>query len=164
MPLVYGWIRRWGLQESDARDAAQEVFLSVLRNIASVRLDQPAASLRGWLRVVARNEVTDMYRRRQQAVPFSDFDQIAWQVVLDESEENELSLDDEKVLLSRAIEMTQRELAPGTWQMFHELVIEGRAAEQIAEGCGVTTWAVYKAKSRVLARLRELLGDYWKDK
>jgi RNA polymerase sigma-70 factor (ECF subfamily) len=46
-----------------------------------------------------------------------------------------------------------------TWQMFWRVVIEGRSPVALAEELGVTPAAVRQAKSRVLRRLKEEMGE-----
>jgi DNA-directed RNA polymerase specialized sigma24 family protein len=47
--------------------------------------------------------------------------------------------------------------------MFWRLDMEGKTAEEAAQECGVTPWTAYKARARVRARLREILGEYFDD-
>jgi RNA polymerase sigma-70 factor (ECF subfamily) len=46
-----------------------------------------------------------------------------------------------------------------TWQMFWLAVVEDRTPADVAAQFGVSAVAVRKAKSRVLRRLREVVGD-----
>src|SRR4029077_16915488 len=58
-PLVYEWCRANGLEEFDAADVGQEVFLAVARTIGDFRLEQSAGTFRGWLRTITLNKVRD---------------------------------------------------------------------------------------------------------
>jgi len=62
-PLVYGWNRRAGLQDSDAADVMQEVFAAVASNLSNFRRDGPGQSFRGWLWTITRNKIRDHFRR-----------------------------------------------------------------------------------------------------
>jgi RNA polymerase sigma-70 factor (ECF subfamily) len=42
-----------------------------------------------------------------------------------------------------------------TWSAFWQTAVEGRPPQAVAEALGLTVGAVYIAKSRVLARLKE---------
>ena len=44
-----------------------------------------------------------------------------------------------------------------TWQAFWRTVIDGVSTEEVAEELGLSRWAVYKARSRVLQLLRSEL-------
>ena len=57
-------------------------------------------------------------------------------------------------LLKNALELIRREFHERTWQAFWGVVVEGRAAADVAADLEMTPGAVRVAKSRVLLRLR----------
>src|SRR5262245_23310499 len=63
-PLLLRWCCQAGLQEADAADVTQEVFRSVSVAIVDFRHDQKGDTLRGWLRTITRNKITDWARRK----------------------------------------------------------------------------------------------------
>lgn len=62
-PLVYGWARKVGLQDSDAADVGQEVFRTAAARIDTFRRDRSRAGVRSWLWTITRNKVGDHLRR-----------------------------------------------------------------------------------------------------
>lgn len=62
-------------------------------------------------------------------------------------------------LHARAMEIIRAEFEQATWVAFREVVIEQRKPADVAAELGITLNAVYLAKSRILRRLREELGD-----
>jgi RNA polymerase sigma-70 factor (ECF subfamily) len=56
-----------------------------------------------------------------------------------------------------ACEQVRREVAPVTWQAFWKTAIEGQPGKQAAADLGISVATVYNARSRVLARLKELV-------
>ena len=48
---------------------------------------------------------------------------------------------------------------PQTWQAFWRTTIQGESPSDVAAELGVSKWTVYKAKSRVLQRLRDEFDD-----
>jgi RNA polymerase sigma factor (sigma-70 family) len=56
-PAVYRQLRKCGLQDADARELMQELFVAVNRQIARWELAKERGSFRGWLRRVTRNLV-----------------------------------------------------------------------------------------------------------
>jgi RNA polymerase sigma-70 factor (ECF subfamily) len=60
-------------------------------------------------------------------------------------------------LSHRALEFIQNEFEPGTWRAFWLTTVEGQTPADTARELGLTLGAVYKAKSRVLLRLRREL-------
>lgn len=59
------------------------------------------------------------------------------------------------------MQILRADFHPQTWQAVWDLVVEGRAAADIAGQTGMTIQAVYAAKCRVLARLRQELQGLW---
>src|SRR5262249_54989024 len=62
-------------------------------------------------------------------------------------------------LYHRAPELVRGEFEERTWQAFWRAAVDGQAPTDIAADLGMTPAAVRKAKSRVLHRLREEVGD-----
>ena len=62
-------------------------------------------------------------------------------------------------LLHRGLEMVKVDFKPVTWDAFWRATVLGQPTEQIAEELGLSAASVRQAKSRVLRRLREQLGD-----
>jgi RNA polymerase sigma-70 factor (ECF subfamily) len=60
-------------------------------------------------------------------------------------------------LYARACEQVRREVAPTTWEAFFRTAIDGQPGKQVAGDLDLSVAAVYNARSRVLARLKELV-------
>ena len=67
-PVVYRLMRRHGLQDADAREVMQELFLAVSRSIDRWDPARERGSFRGWLRRVARNLVINWLKKRERRV------------------------------------------------------------------------------------------------
>ena len=162
-PVVYGWACQAGLQPHDAADVLQNVFHALTRNIGSYRQRHAGDSFRGWLWTVTRNKVRDHYReRRKQAQAAGGsaaqerLEQLPEQPPEPDSESGSVEI---RQLRRRALNLVKDHFDRNTWQAFWRAVVLGEAAADIAADLGVSVWAVYKAKSRVLQRLRsELAG------
>ena len=163
-PLVLQWCRGWGLREQDAADIFQEVFQAVAIHIGGFRKEQPGDSFRGWLRTIARNKVHDHFRRlarEPEGVGGTDA-QIRLAELPAPSPLDEGSVVEEhgeRALLARALELIRAEFTERTWLAFWRTALEGQSAPQAAAELSMSAGAVRVAKSRVLQRLREELGD-----
>jgi RNA polymerase sigma-70 factor (ECF subfamily) len=62
-------------------------------------------------------------------------------------------------LYRRALELVKAEFEPRTWEAFWRATVDGHDTAAIAADLGVTPAAVRKAKSRVLFRLKQEVGD-----
>jgi RNA polymerase sigma-70 factor (ECF subfamily) len=162
-PLVYNWCRHWELQDQDVADICQEVFLSVIGHIAAFRKEGKGDTFRGWLRTIMRNKVHDHFRRlgrECQGVGGTDAQRRFSELSQPQPEQEAQGADmAERALFHRALDMIRAEFEPRTWQAFWQTTIEGRAPKDVAADLSMSTGGVRVAKSRVLHRLREELGD-----
>ncbi len=153
-PLLFRWARQAGLDEADAGDLVQDVFVILLKELPRFE-HGPAHSFRAWLKTVALNRWRNQVKRRVRAPALLGDGPLADVPAPDDSvfEEQEYR----RQLLRRALELLRDEFQPATWKAFHEHGLNGRPAAQVADELVMTVGAVYAAKCRVLGRLREHL-------
>jgi RNA polymerase sigma-70 factor (ECF subfamily) len=161
-PLVLFWCRQAGCPAGDVEDVAQEVFAAVAAGLNSFHHDRAGDTFRGWLRGITRNHVL-LYFRRNQGRPQPEGGSDALGRLQDVADPLAGSGEDEaqevSQLYRRAVEQVRGEFEERTWQMFWRAVIEGRSPAALAEELGVTPAAVRQAKSRVLRRLKQEMGE-----
>jgi RNA polymerase sigma-70 factor (ECF subfamily) len=165
-PVVLHWCRRGGLQPQDADDVCQEVFRGVAAGIDRFRREQPGESFRGWLCTITKRKIADHWRRAGKQ-PAAEGGTVAQDRLRELAEPGELesmvgeAAASESVggLYRRALELLQGEFKESTWKAFLALTVEERPVADVARELGLSTGAVYVAKSRVLKRLREELHE-----
>jgi RNA polymerase sigma-70 factor (ECF subfamily) len=163
-PLVYHWCKRRGVEGADADDVLQEVFQAAAESIGTFRRERAGDTFRGWLRAIARHKVLAYWRnrsrqpdaqggssalRRIQEVPDS----------ADEAAEDAADADQMSALFHRALGLLRGEFEPRTWQAFWRTAVDSQSSSDVGKELGMTPNAVRMARSRVLHRLREELGD-----
>ena len=160
-PLVYGWARQSGLQPSDAADVAQDVFRSVYQAIERFDQERPDGRFRSWLLGITRNRLRDFFRQQQQQPVGAGGTtaHLGFQQVLDNALSEQSLGSSTKSLALRALALIETDFEEATWRAFWQTAVEGHAPQKVAEELGISVAAVYKAKSRVLQRLREDLGE-----
>lgn len=158
-PLVYSWARNAGLQERDAEDVGQEVFMTVYQRLPEFT----PGSFRGWLRTIARNKIGDWLRRRARQIDIpkggtTDFAH-AWGADIDAHTTSitTCSVAEEHSVLRRSIEVVRGEFTEKTWQAFWRTVVEGHDSSQVAEEIGMSPQAVRNARYKVIRRIKQLL-------
>ncbi|HEX5271036.1 MAG TPA: RNA polymerase sigma factor [Gemmataceae bacterium] len=159
-PLVERWCAHCGVCGQDADDVRQDVFHAVAVGLDGFRRERSGDTFRGWLRVITRNKLIDHSRRRARQPEARGGTDAQRQIAqLAEQDLPEDSADDLGGLYRRALELVRAEFEPRTWEAFWRAAIDGQAPDLIAADLGVTPAAVRKAKSRVLHRLRQEVGD-----
>jgi RNA polymerase sigma factor (sigma-70 family) len=166
-PLIYGFFRRQGLQDADAADVMQEILRVVAVAIKQLEYDPERGSFRAWLFVVARNQLL-RFRARQDRPgrgTGDSSDQRRLEDVPAREDEPDAEWDEEyeRRRFAWAAERVRGQVQPATWQAFWRTAVEGQSGQEVAEALGMSVAAVYLAKSRVMARLkqeiRQGLGD-----
>jgi RNA polymerase sigma factor (sigma-70 family) len=162
-PVVYRLLRRRGLQDADAREVMQELFLAVSGSIDRWDPAKELGSFRGWLQRVARNLVINWLKQRERRViPTGGSDLQAILTMLPAAEGPEsVEFDQElrRALFQRAAEQVRGEVQLSTWQAFWETGIVGTSPAETAKTLGMTVGAIRVAKCRVLARLQAVVKE-----
>jgi RNA polymerase sigma-70 factor (ECF subfamily) len=161
-PLVCHWCRRWGVTGADADDVLQEVFKAAAQSVDTFRREREGDTFRGWLRVIARHRVLALWRGRSQQAEAAGGSEALQR--LQEIPEPDVADDPEEAtqfsaLVQRALVQLRGEFEPRTWQAFWRVTVDSLPTADVAADLGMTANAVRMAKSRVLRRLREELGD-----
>jgi RNA polymerase sigma-70 factor (ECF subfamily) len=154
-PLVYSWGRRVGLQETDAADLVQDVFLTLLAVLPTFTYDRHQ-SFRRWMRTITLNQWRNTRKRwanRLRPGPEADLASVAGPNDLEALWEAEY----QRHLAGRALTIMRADFQETTWKACWEMVVAGRPAAEVAAELGLTPGAVYAAKFRVLDRLRQEL-------
>jgi len=161
-PLVRAWCHHQDVRGADADDVAQEVFQAVATGLDQFQKDRPGDTFRGWLRGITRHKLSDFFRR-QSSQPQAQGGTAAGQQ-LQQVAQPEITLPDETPqqlaeLYQRALELVQSEFEPNTWRAFWRTAVDGQSPADIAAELGMSAPAVRMAKSRVLHRLKQEIGD-----
>lgn len=160
-PLVYHFCRKRGLQPADAADVAQEVMKAAALALPRFEYQPQRGRFRDWLFRVTRNKLSDLVaaRRRQ---PAGSGETAVHEVLHAQPDPGEREAWDRawmRQAFDSAAEAVRGEFEPATWQAFWESAVEGRPVKEVAQGLGLTAGAVYVARCRVLARLRDEVGQ-----
>ena len=167
VPLVYGFLRKRGLQDADAADLTQDVLRNVSGGIKRLNYDQLRGSFRSWLFTVVQNRLADHWRHdliRERASGDSNDQQRLDLVPQPASEDSaEWDADYQRQLFQFAAGTIKGDFSDSTWQAFWKTAVEGQSGRDVARELGLTLAAVYLAKGRVMTRLKEqvqvLVGD-----
>src|SRR5262249_1011061 len=118
---------------------------------------------RSWLYTVTRNKLYNFLNgRRRQERGSGDSgaqERLEQQAVAGGDPETLWEQEYERRLAALAMERVRGEFQEATWQGFWRTAVEGQKAREAGLALGMSPGAVYVAKSRVLARLREEIQE-----
>lgn len=163
MPVVYGFVLRAGLQDADAGDVTQDVFRSVARSIDGFQCERRKGSFRGWLMVVTRSRLCDFLASRRRRIDGSGDSAVHEQIdqtPVHSEAEDVWEQDYQRSVFRWAADQIRDRFKDSTWKAFWQTSVEGKDTKSVAESLGMSEGAVYIAKCRVTATLKETVREY----
>jgi RNA polymerase sigma factor (sigma-70 family) len=162
-PLIHGYARKHGLQDADAADLTQEVLSVVAQSIRKLEYDPQRGAFRGWLFTIVRNRIRNFVRRRrpyEQGSGDSSVHHLLEQQP-DSGDAPDAGWEEEyqRQLFACAAKYVQTRVHEDTWQAFRLTAVEGHSAQDVAERLKMKVAAVYLAKSRVMAQLKDYIRE-----
>lgn len=160
-PLIYGFVCTQGMQDADAADLTQEVLRAVARAIKRFAYDSQRGTFRSWLFTVVRNKLRNcLLRRKRECRGTGDSAVQAMLAEYPAPQEDQAALwerECERRRFDWAAKRVRTEVQDSTWQAFWLSAVEGQSGQQVAEALGMPVAAVYLAKSRIMARIKQHL-------
>jgi RNA polymerase sigma factor (sigma-70 family) len=153
------FIRRRVPDQGEAEDILQEVFYEL---VAAYRLFEPVEEASAWLFRVARNRITDFFRRKKpqpfadRAVRTEDGESLLFEDLLPSPDAGPEAAYARSVLLEE-IEAALDELPTEQRAAFVAHELEGRSFKEIAAQAGVSVNAMVLRKHHAVLQLRQRL-------
>jgi RNA polymerase sigma-70 factor (ECF subfamily) len=157
VPKIYSWCRKWRLQEADAENVTQEVLTRLAQKLHHFPYDSGKGTFRGWLKTLTHHAWHD-YREHQQRAGAGSGDTgvLQWLQTVEARDDlvKELKEAYERELWEAAQARVQLEVSRRDWQIFTDLVKDGRKGTVVAAEHRLTVAAVYMVRSRVQQKLK----------
>ena len=158
-PLIHAYGMRRGLQDADAAVLVQDVLRRVHHVVPQFDYDPNKGSFRRWLLTITRNELRTMVARGdRQAIGSGDTQTNAWSAettIADPADDELWNREYSCNLFHWAAERVKSEFRHTTWQAFWSTVVENNPIVVVATKLGISSGAIYIARSRVAARIRQ---------
>ena len=154
-PLIYRFARRQGLQDADAQDVAQKVMARVFKAIANFFYDSQRGRFRNWLGTITVHEISrhrERARRATKGLGGDEGESIAER--MPRTDEGDWFDAFNAHVLATALERIRIQFDHATWQAFDLTWIQDIETQQAAGQLNKTAAWIYKARFRVLKRLR----------
>lgn len=156
-PLLYNYARSRGLSSADAEEIRDQCLEVVARKITDFEYDRAKGGFKCWLYRIASYKIIDMLRKSKE--------KRADTRVLRSLRSPEPSPDElwekhwRNEHLKFCVQQARASVSEQSYRAFHMLLFDGCAVPDVCEALGLNTNQVYKAKSRVLQRIREVLDQ-----
>jgi RNA polymerase sigma factor (sigma-70 family) len=160
-PRLRSFIRRRVANPADAEDLLQDVFFELVQ---AKRLLQPIDYVTGWLFRVARNRITDFFRKKRPetfadaAVETDDGEWLAIEEMLPSPDAGPEALYIRAVLLDE-LKAALDELPAEQREVFLAHEVEGRSFKELSDETGVSVNTLLSRKRYAVLHLRERLQN-----
>ncbi|MBL9149724.1 MAG: sigma-70 family RNA polymerase sigma factor [Phycisphaerae bacterium] len=159
-PIALAVARRLGLGHLDAEDASQQAMLEFFNEWRSDGYRPERARLRTWLVSIVRHRAIDILRKRDRERGIGGDTQIAEHVSPDELDRAWEEACRKAILaeaMGRLRDDTRTE--PRTLEAFERFALQGVPVESVANDLDIEVAEIYRIKSRLIRRLREIVDD-----
>jgi RNA polymerase sigma factor (sigma-70 family) len=159
-PLAVAVARKLGLRQEDAEDAAQQALLEFFAGWQRGEYDPTRGRLRTWLIAIVRHRSIDLLRRAELRAGWRGDSAVG--VAVDDAElEDAWNAEWRRAVLAEAIVRlrTTTRAEPKTLDAFDRFALQGVPGDAVAIETGISIEEIYRIKSRMLKRLRELIEE-----
>jgi RNA polymerase sigma factor (sigma-70 family) len=162
-PRLRNFIRRRVPDPRDAEDIVQDVFYEL---VEANRLLMPIEHVTGWLFRLARNRITDLFRKKTPesfsdiAIADEDDELLRLEDLLPSPDAGPEALYDRNVLLDE-VELALDELPEEQCEVFIAHELEGRSFKEMAAETGVSVNTLLSRKRYAVLHLRQRLQSIY---
>jgi RNA polymerase sigma-70 factor (ECF subfamily) len=162
-PFLLSWFQNQGFKPDDADDLAQDVLLTVSRELKGFDHTGRQGAFRTWLRTIALHRAQGVWRARKlrgQPTGGTDFQQQLESLADSTPDLEELwNREHDAHVLHRLMQMATESFEPNTIAAFRRVAFDDAAPADVAGELKMSVAAVYIAKSRLLRWLREQAAE-----
>ena len=159
VPMLKSFLSRQLVSESHVEDIVQDVMVVVLRKLPDFQR-QRTGSFRTWLRQIAVNCLHEHRRRRRHEASGQGGDEIQEMLsrLADPSSEltSRWNMEHRRHVMQYVVTKAKSFFSPQTWIAFQRTALDDEDCATVARELGISVNAIYIAKSRVVAKMREL--------
>ncbi len=156
-PLLYRYARSRGLCREDAEEVRDQCLEQITRKIPSFEYDRRKGGFKNWLFRMARGKVIDLLRKhREQRVDSQVIQAVADSASAPEEHWAQIWKMEH---LKFCVEQLRGSVSEKNYQAFCMLLFEGSSVTEVCERLHMKPDHVYKARFRVLERVRALMSE-----
>ena len=160
-PMLLAWAKKRGLDDTRAREALSDVYVKLVEHLPKFVYD-PDQRFRNWLRTILERAIIDMGRRQSKFIVLPN-EKIEAHQSFACSPDCELpqafvdGVERRIALANRIVRAARARVSSQTWRAFYRTEIEEISGADVAHELAISEGAVYTARFRVRAILRQEL-------
>ena len=161
-PVIFRMATRRGLQDADAHDLVQQVFVGIAGAIDRWEADNSRPPFRAWLTTITRNAISKSLGRRprdQATGSTSALHRLNAIPLEDRGVVDEVRSETRRSVFALASRKVRVDFSPVTWELFWRTAVLGESVSAVATETGRSPGAVYLARHRVMARFKAVVAE-----
>ena len=164
-PLVVRFARRRGLQEADAREIAQNVFISVAKAVDRWQPDRERGKFRAWLFRIARNQLINWVAKqtRGRGTGRTSVQDAIERIDISPREQEALEMDYRREMFRLAAAHVRESFSTTSWSAFWRTSVLGESIDSVSTSLNMSHGAIYIARSRITARIKSIVEQWEHD-
>jgi RNA polymerase sigma factor (sigma-70 family) len=163
-PILFTYLRKQGLKDSDVKDVIQDIFVKLLRKIQTY--DSTICRFRTWLFKVAQHTLIDHARRRathQKALEGWAIHMLKVGPSDSVKMERQWNTIHRENILAYALKVVRARVSSKAWACFDQRLLGNRPAAEIAAELKIERNAVYVHACRVMKLVRDVCDEFDED-
>jgi len=159
-PMLSVWLRKFDVPVTDIDDLKQEVMTAVVTDLRNFEHNGRTGAFRSWLKTILIHRLRNYWRTRKRHLfgdGASDFEQRIAQLNDPNSELSRVwDIQHDEFVLRQLLQLAEPHFEATTWTAFRRVTLDGDSPAEVSADLGISTNAIFIAKSRVLSHLRHL--------
>lgn len=155
---------RFGLNPTEADEVRQNVMLKIFQNKLIFSYNDERARFRTYFNRIVRSCIVDYFRKKKARAPETALENLPDQPAPDDAVNSEEIFEEEwrKQCLIDALEILKEHVEPQTFLAFHMTAFQQKKVREVAGFLQMSASQVYLAKSRCIAKLRNIISELQK--
>ena len=149
------------MAEPDRPDVMQEIFRAISNAIGRFDYDRDRSTFRNWLYTVCRSKINNFLRHQINRPKARGTTSVQRRLENepDPREEQDWETEYRRYMFQWAAEKVRHEFASDTWNAFWRTAVNHEEIAHVASDLNMTSGAIWVARSRVIARLRQRIDS-----
>ena len=161
--LIRSFARRQGLQAADCDDVLQDVLIALSGSMRKFEYDPSRGKFRSYLKTIALRAIYKKFRQKQRPGGQGPMGDAVDDAAVDPETDQRWEEEWRHHHLRQAMRTIDNEFSDADRAAFRLYALGNRGAKETAEALGISADSVYQAKSRITARLAQLIDAQVKD-
>ena len=163
-PAILTICGRFGLKPAEADEVRQDVMLKIFQNKLIFSYNDEKARFRTYFNRIVRSCIIDYLRKKEARTPETTLESLPDQPAPDAVLRDEEIFDEEwrKQCLADALDILKEHVEPRTFLAFHMTAFQRKKVREVAEFLQMNASQVYLARSRCIAKLRNIISELQK--